>query len=207
MVTGVRPDSFKNLELNSGVFLKNFSYAEYADKDALEEAILSVLTGGVETGAVALGATSGGGSFQCTPTIRQIELDGMRAPIIGSTVNDMWTVKLTTTLKEITPQNMADALICADVTTAGKLTTVRVRNAIEAGDYIENICWVGDLSDGRLVLIEIANALNLTGANFTFTDKGEGSLPVEFQAHQADLSNNQYAPCTIVYFDLPDEGT
>jgi hypothetical protein len=42
--------------------------------------------------------------------------------------------------------------------------------------------------------------LNLTGANFTFTDKGEGTLPFEFQAHQADLSNMAYAPVSLVFF-------
>lgn len=201
MITGLRPKTFTQLQLNAGVFLKNFAWSTYADADALEEAILEVL----ETGTGVIGATRGGGTFQCTPTIRQIEADGMRAPIKASTVNDMWTVKLTGTMLEITPENFKDALICADLTadSGGKKHTIRIRNDIEDSDYISSLCWVGDTSQG-FVLIELENALNLTGATFTFTDKGEGTLPFEFQGHQADLSKSKYAPCSIVFFDPPE---
>ena len=36
---------------------------------------------------------------------------------------------------------------------------------------------------------------------YTFTDKGEGTLPFEFHAHQASLEDQEYAPCRIVFFD------
>lgn len=203
MITGLRPETFTQLQLNAGAFLKNFKWSTYTDADTLEDAILTVL----EDGTGVIGATRGGGTFQCTPTIRQIEADGMRAPIKASTVNDMWTVKLTGTMLEITPENFKDALICADLTTdsGGKKHTIRIRNDIEDSDYIPSLCWVGDTSKG-FVLIELENALNLTGATFTFTDKGEGTLPFEFQGHQADLSKSKYAPCSIVFFDPPAQG-
>lgn len=203
MITGLRPETFTQLQLNAGAFLKNFKWSTYTDADKLEEAILAALE--ARTGVI--GATRGGGTFQCTPTIRQIEADGMRAPIKASTVNDMWTVKLTGTMLEITPENFKDALICADLTTdtGGKVHTIRIRNDIEDSDYIPSLCWVGDTSQG-FVLIELENALNLTGATFTFTDKGEGTLPFEFQGHQADLSKSKYAPCSIVFFDPPTAG-
>lgn len=199
MITGLRPETFENLQLNAGVFLRNFDYSAIATAEALEEAILAALEAG---GDKILGATIGGGSFQMTPSIRNIEADGMRYPIIGSTVNDMWTVKLTGTMKECRPQNFKDALICADMSTneAGNITTLKVRTDIEASDYIPSLCWVGDTSKG-FVMIDLLNALNLTGANFTFTDKGEGTLPFEFQAHAADLASMKYAPVNIVFFD------
>lgn len=196
MITGLTPRTFENLQLNAGAFLKNFAWQTYKTVDELETAVLAALVGDTDV----LGATIGGGTFQSTPTIRQIEADGMRYPIIGSTVNDMWTVKLTGTMKEVTPQNFADALMCADVTKSGSITTIKVRTDIEASDYIQSLCWVGDTSKG-LMLIDIKNALNLTGANFTFSDKGEGSLPFEFQAHLSDLNSMKYAPFEVVFFD------
>lgn len=200
MITGLRPETFQNLQLNAGVFLKNFDYSAIADKDALETAVLSALEAGTGT----IGATIGGGTFQCTPTIRQIEADGMRYPIIGSTVNDMWTVKLTGTMKECRPENFRDALICADMTKTGSKTVITVRTDIKPSDYIPSMCWIGDTSRG-FVLIGLDNVLNLTGANFTFTDKGEGSLPFEFQAHVSDLSKMDHAPFKIVFFDEEDD--
>ena len=198
MITGLRPETFKNLQLNAGVFLKNFDYSAIETVEAMKTAVLDAL----DAGENILGATIGDGSFQMTPTTRQIEANGMRYPIVGSTVNDMWTVKLTGTMKECRPQNFKDALICADMTTndAGTVTTIKVRTDIKESDYIPKLCWVGDTSRG-FVLIDLENALNLTGANFTFTDKGEGSLPFEFQAHAADLASMEYAPVSVVFFD------
>jgi hypothetical protein len=199
MITGLRPETFENLQTNAGVFLKNFDWSTFTTVEALEEAIL----GKLEAEEGILGATIGGGSFQCTPTIRNIEADGMRYPIVGSTVNDMWTVKLTGTMKECRPENFKDALICADLETSGNVTKIKVRTDIKAEDYIDSLCWVGDTSKG-FVLIELKNALNLTGANFTFTDKGEGTLPFEFQAHAKNLADMEYAPVEIVFFDAEE---
>lgn len=200
MMTGLRPETFQNLQLNAGVFLKDFAYSTYESASALESAVLSAL----ENEENLIGATVGGGSFQCTPSIRQIEADGMRYPIVGSTVNDMWTVKLTGTMKECRPETFKDALICAEVNKTGQKTVLKIRTDIEDKDYIPSLCWIGDTSKG-FVLIELKNALNLTGANFTFTDKGEGSLPFEFQAHAKDLADMKYAPVEIVFFDNASE--
>lgn len=199
MITGLRPETFENLQTNAGVFLKNFDWSTFTTVEALEEAII----GKLDEEESILGATIGGGSFQCTPTIRNIEADGMRYPIVGSTVNDMWTVKLTGTMKECRPENFKDALICADLETSGNVTKIKVRTDIKAEDYIDSLCWVGDTSKG-FVLIELKNALNLTGANFTFTDKGEGTLPFEFQAHAKNLADMEYAPVEIVFFDAEE---
>lgn len=196
MTTGLRAETFENLQLNAGVFLLDFNYATATDAATLKTMIADAL----EAGTGVLGATRGGGSFECTPEIRTVEADGMRYPFKGSTVNDLWTVKLKTTLLESTPENFARALMCADVDTEGSKTTVRVRTNIEAEDYLPSICWIGDTSKGY-VLIKLDNALNLTGASFTFTDKGEGTLPVEFQAHNASLEDQDHAPFEIVFFD------
>ena len=197
MVTGLRPDTFLNMQLNAGVFLKNFDYTKYSDTDALETAILDAL----ESGTNIFGATVGGGTFQCTPTIRQIQVDGLRYPIVGSTVNDMWTVKLTGVMKEVTPENFKSVLLSADVEGAGNVKKIKVRTDILPDDYIVNLCWVGDTSNQGFVLINLSNAININGANFTFTDKGEGTLPFEFQAHHKELSEMEYAPCEVVFFD------
>lgn len=202
MITGLRPKTFENLQTNAGAFLRNFDWSKFETVEELEDAVIAAL----DEIKHLVGATIGGGSFQCTPTTRNIEADGMRGPIVGSTVVDMWTVKLTGTMKECRPQNFKDVLICADMKTndAGNITTIKVRTSIKESDYIPSMCWVGDTSRG-LVLIDLKNVLNLTGANFTFTDKGEGSMPFEFQAHAKDLKDMEFAPVEIVFFDEQEE--
>lgn len=202
MITGLSPATFERLQLNAGLFIKNFDYASATDDATLKTALKTA----IEAGEGLLGATRGGGSFTCTPDIRNIEADGKRYEFVGSTVNDGWKVSLKTTLLEITPQNFKDALMCADVTDATdkKKHTVKIRTDIHADDYIPTLCWFGDTSKGT-VLIVLNNALNIAGANFTFTDKGEGTIPVEFNAHQASLEDMEYAPCEIVFFDQAAE--
>lgn len=196
MITSLRPETFENLQLNSGVFLFNFDASSYATVEALEDAVLAAL----EAGTDIMGATIGGGSFNATPSIRQIEADGMRYPVVGSTQNDMWTVNLSTTMKEVTPENFKRALMTCDMTKEGNVTKLEVRTDIKPSDYIPRCSWVGDTSRG-FVLIELDNVLNIAGAAFTFTDRGEGQIPVEFQAHVGDLSKMDKAPFRIWFFD------
>lgn len=194
----MRPDTFKNLELNAGVFFQGFDWSNIKTGQEMKEAIKAFIA--ADKGV--LGATRGGGTFECTPDIRNIEADGKRYEFIGSTVNDGWTVQLSTTLIEVTPENFALALMCAEIENPEDkpdVTIVKVRTAIDESDYKPNICWIGDLSSGAYILIELDNAMNTEGANFTFTDKGEGTLPVTFVAHQGDLENQDYAPFRIVY--------
>lgn len=197
MTTGIHNETFKNLQLNAGAFLRDFDYDSYTTVAALKEAIAGLIA---TNDGTLLGMTQGGGTFQCTPDMRNIEGDGLRAAFVGGTVNDGWTVKLTGTLKEITPGNMADSLISADKETTGNVTKITVRTDIKDEDYISNLVWVGDTARG-LMLIALKNVLNIAGATFTFTDKGEGTIPFEFQAHQADATNQEYAPCEVIFLD------
>ena len=85
------------------------------------------------------------------------------------------------------------------MTTNGSRTTIQARNSIKTEDYIPHLAWVGDTAQG-LIAIELDSALNISGASFTFTDKGEGTLPVEFQAHYATMQNQETAPFRIHVF-------
>lgn len=199
MTTPLTAASYTKLQLDAGIFIKNFAYNTYATADALAAAIQTAISSG--TGL--LGATSGGGTFAVTPTYREIDLDGKRNAFVGSRILDGVEVKLTTTLAEITPDNFVVAMGLGEASTdtTGKITTVKFHNQVKDTDYIDSLCWIGDMSDGRLVLINITKALNLAGATMTFTDKGEGKIPVEFTAHQTGITTATYAPFEVVFFD------
>jgi hypothetical protein len=78
-----------------------------------------------------------------------------------------------------------------------------MHTAIQDTDYIDHLCWVGDIADGRLVLIELDNAFNTADFSFTFTDKGEGTMTFEFHARQGDVADYDNAPFRVVFFDKP----
>lgn len=198
MTTGLRASTFENLQLNAGMFLANFDYSTATDAATLGALLKTERE--KTSGSALIGATRGGGTFVCTPNTRSIEADGKREEWKGSSVNDGWTIKLTTTLLEINATNLKRSFGTADVTDTEKKHTIKIRTDIKDADYIESLIWVGDTSKGY-VLIAIKNALNTAGATLTWTDKGEGTIPVEFTAHQDGLETDGYAPCEVIFFD------
>lgn len=198
MTTGLRASTFENLQLNAGMFLANFDYSTATDAASLGALLKTERE--KTSGSALIGATRGGGTFVCTPNTRSIEADGKREEWKGSSVNDGWTIKLTTTLLEINATNLKRSFGTADVTDTEKKHTIKIRTDIKDADYIDSLVWVGDTSKGY-VLIAIKNALNTAGATLTWTDKGEGTIPVEFTAHQDGLETDGYAPCEVIFFD------
>jgi hypothetical protein len=198
LTSPIRADAFKNLQLNAGIFLVNYDYSNIADAAALKAAIATA----IETPANILGVTRGGGSFTVTRETRTPEVDGMRYPFKGADFVDSVDAYLSGTLLEVNADNFKRLLGTGDVASSGKKTTVTMHTAIADGDYISKLCWVGDIADGRAVLIELDNAINTSDFNLTFTDKGEGTMTFEFHARQANVSDYDNAPFRVVFFDL-----
>lgn len=201
MLTGIHDRTFERLQLGPGVFLAGFDPEGARDAEALKE----LLARAIREDRGVIGATKGGGVFRCVPALRQVEADGLRGPRKGGVVNDGWTVRMTGTMMEITPENLARTLATADIARTGRVTTVTLRADVAAEDYLDRLCWVGDTARGAM-LIELTNALNMTGASFSFADRGEGVLPFEFQAH-SEGPDDGHAPCRILFFDEGGDDT
>ena len=198
----LRADTFKNLQLNAGIILKNLNYSSVTDSGALKTAIANIISGGASPIGTLLGATRGGGTFTVTREMRTPEIDGIRYKFKGGDFVDSVDAYLSTTLVEVTPENIT-ALLAGTSTPSGKKTTIKMHTALSDSDYTENICWVGDLADGKLVLICLKNAINTADFTLTFADKSEGTLAVEFHATQAQVNDYDEAPFEVVYFDVP----
>ena len=198
--TPLREETFQNLQLNAGIFLKNCDYSSIANAGALKTAIAAAVAGSSGALGTLIGATRGGGSFTVTREIRVPEVDGRRYGFKGDSFVDSVEAQLSTTIIEMTPENLTMALAGASVSGSAPKQTITLSTAIDTDDYLTNLCWVGDLADGRYVLICLKNAINTADLTLTFTDKGEGTLPVEFHAKQAGVNDYDTAPFEIVYF-------
>lgn len=200
LTSPIRTEAFQKLQLNAGIFLENLDYSSITDATALKTAISSAVTAGTSI----LGVTRGGGSFTVTREVRTPDMDGMRYPYKGADFVDSIDAYLSGTLLEVTPENFTRLLSQGSASTSGKKTTITMHTAINTStDYIDKLCWVGDLADGRLVMIELDNAFNTADFSLTFTDKGEGTMTFEFHARQANVTDYDEAPFRVVFFDLP----
>ena len=200
VTTPLRRETYKNLQLNAGVTLVNFDLSSYANATTLKTALAAA----IQDGSKLLGATRGGGSFTITRDIRQVEADGVRSPFVGSRIVDSADAYLSETLIEVTPEHLKEVLGNADIDDTDPLhRVITVRMAIDDEDYIDRVVWIGDTSEG-FVAIELLNAFNTADFTFTFADKSEGTVGVEYHAHQADVSENETLPAKIHFFDPSD---
>ena len=202
ITTPLRKETYKSLQLNAGVMLVDFDLSTYNTATALKAALKTAIQGGTKL----LGATRGGGTFNITRDIRQVEADGVRSAFVGSEIVDSADAALSTTILEITPAHIKTILGNADIDdTMANHVIVTIRMAIDDEDYLPSVVWVGDTSEGFMA-IELLNAFNTADFNFTFSDKNEGTANVEFHAHQEDVSTNDTIPCKLHWLSDPASG-
>lgn len=186
--SGYTAETPKSLLLDAGAFFKNF----YVGTDTFESAVAA---------GKLLGATQGGGNFAAIPTIRKVEVDGVKGPAKGMEVIDEWIVTLTANVKEVKRSTIQAALAASsvDTTTSADYDIVSAKNEILLTDYIDNITWVGKLSGTNdPVIIQVYNALNTNGLTVNVADKAEAVLALTFTGHYED-TNLDKPPFDIYY--------
>jgi hypothetical protein len=140
---GVTADTPQNLLLGAGAFYKGLKFVE------------SDWTGTI------LGATSGGGKVSITPEYYTPDIDGAAVKVKGMTFKTGETASIEVSVIEASKDIIADSLHLAvasnqDVTGYTKYIS---KKQIDEDDYIENLAWVGTLTDGRNAIIILPNAL------------------------------------------------
>jgi len=187
--SGFNSTTAEKLLLDSGAFLKNF----VVGTDTFDSAVLA---------GKLIGATSGGGTFTAAPTVRKIEIDGVKGAAKGLEVIDEWVITLMANVKEVSAESIQLALgasTIVDGTTGYKKITAN--NYIELTDYVDNVVWVGKLSGSDIpVIIEVLNAISLGGVTLNMEDKSEGLISTTFTGHY-DSAELDTPPFAIYYPD------
>jgi len=185
--SGFTQQTAKKLLLDSGAFFKNF----VVGTDTFESAV---------TAGKLLGATQGGGTFSAIPTLRRIDIDGVKGAAKGLEVIDEWVVTITANMKEISQEVLKTSLVSGKIEegTAG-YKKITANNYIELDDYIDNITWVGKLSgEEKPVIIQVFNAINTNGLTLQAQDKNEAVVALTFAGHY-DADSLDTPPFEIHY--------
>lgn len=186
--SGYTQDTAKNLLLDAGAFFMDYDIEEDDFESAIDEGKL-------------IGATRGGGSFEATPEIRAIEVDGVHGKAKGLQVIDEWEIKMTANVLEITKEGLALALTASELgdTTDDIYDVISAKNYIELTDYYDNITYIGKISGSdEPLIIQIYNAMNTTGLTLETEDKDEAVIEMEFEGHY-DETDLDHPPFKIFY--------
>lgn len=170
--TRIPESTFQKLQLNAGILLSDFDPAT----GTLEETDL-------------LGATTGGVSFNATPTFTDYGADIDNAPVNVKELKklDSWDVKMSGSFITVDVA-LAKKLIGAADSDADDATKIVPRNDVLDSDF-SDLWWVGDYSDengeenGGYLAVHMLNALSTGGFSIQSANRGKGSFAFEFTGH------------------------
>lgn len=187
IISGFNSTTAEKLLLGAGAFFKDYDPATDTPATAVAKLI---------------GATQGGGSFSAIPTVRKIEIDGVKGSAKGLQVIDEWVVTLTSNVKEVSVESLKLALGAAkseETTTPTGYAKITAKSDIEDVDYLTNLTWVGTLSGSdKPVIIVVKNALSINGLNLTVADKSEAVVPITVTGNY-DAADLDTPPFEIYY--------
>lgn len=174
--TQIPTDTFKKLQLNAGILTTEFDPAT-----------------GELTASNIIGATSGGVSFEATPSFSDFGEDIDNCPKNTKELKklDSWEAKLSGSFVTM-DTNVATSVIGTATVASDDQTKVVPRNSVEAKDF-KNIWWVGDYSDvnedgstvgkAGFIAIKLINALSTGGFKIKSGDKAKGTFEFEYTGH------------------------
>lgn len=188
--TQIPTDTFETLQMNAGIMVDEFNPA----------------TG--EIGNI-LGATSGGISFNATPTFSDFgeDIDNCPKNTMELKHLDEWEVVMSGTYATVTAA-LAGKLVAASDVSGTKVTP---RNDLQASDF-EDVWWVGDYSNyngetnGGFCAIHLINALSTGGFQIQTADKGKGQFAFELTGHYS-IEEQDKVPFEIYVKDGEAEPT
>lgn len=168
--TQIPANTFKQIQLNAGILVKNFTPSTGEITDLL-------------------GATTGGINFTDTLTTKDFGEDIDNCPKNTKELKKLESheVKMSGTFVTVSPELAAKLAGAADVDSQDE-THIVPRNDILQTDF-QTLWWVGDYSDvnegtnAGFIAIKLMNALSTGGFQIQSTDKDKGKFAFEFTGH------------------------
>lgn len=187
--TQIPTDTFKKLQLGAGLLTTDFDTAT-----------------GELTASNIVGATSGGVSFEATPSFSDFGEDIDNCPKNTKELKklDGWDAKMSGSF--VTMDTTAAVSVIGTAAVANDdPTKVVPRNSVDAKDF-KDIWWVGDYSDinedgtsagkAGFIAIKLISALSTGGFKIQSGDKAKGTFEFEYTGHYS-LENIDTVPFEI----------
>lgn len=174
--TQIPVDTFKKLQLGAGLLTSKFNPAT-----------------GELTASTIIGATSGGVSFEATPSFGDFGEDIDNCPKNTKELKtlDSWDAKMSGSFVTM-DTTAAVSVIGAAAVASDDPTKVVPRNSLNDTDF-KDIWWIGDYSDvnddgsstgkAGFIAIRLINALSTGGFKIQSGDKAKGAFEFEYTGH------------------------
>lgn len=184
--TQIPTNTFKKLQLGAGILTTEFDPAT-----------------GELTASNIIGATSGGVSFEATPSFSDFGEDIDNCPKNTKELKrlDSWEAKMSGSFVTM-DTTAAVSVIGTAAVASGDQTKVVPRNSVDAEDF-KDIWWVGDYSDvnedgssagkAGFIAVKLISALSTGGFKIQSGDKAKGTFEFEYTGHYS-IANTDVVP-------------
>ncbi len=144
-----------------------------------------------------LGPTRGGGAFEVTKNIRDIEYDGRKGKTKGLQVVDEINARLTVNHLDATLDTLQLAMPYATLNDNKLTCDSSSMGRIDEDNYLENVTMFAKTVGGEYKKITLYNAMSEADFTLTAAPKAEGEMPIEVYAHWDDSENGDDTLYTI----------
>lgn len=147
-----------------------------------------------------LGATNGGNKLSIVPEITPIEVDGAVVEIKGLNQKTGETGTLEVNLAQHSVESIKRAIVGKEVDSLIKgYTQLQTKSLIELSDYLDNIAYVGTMTDGTEIIVIMENAICSSGLELEGKNKETSVVATTFKS-TADFESGVYDTLPIYIF-------
>ena len=181
---GVSANTPKSILFGAGTIHKGLKYS--GSKWNIEESIV--------------GSTSGGSKLTIKPELKPIEIDGAVTNVKGlvAKIDEKATLEVNfaeLTKDIVTAATLGGAGTCEDAS----YDVIESKDGVVAGDYWENIGFVGKTLEGKLIIAILDNALCTSGLENEGKPKDNSVGKYVFECHADPATGVEKLPWHIYY--------
>lgn len=147
-----------------------------------------------------VGATKGGSSVVITPQFYSVQPDGSTVAVKDFKRKIGETATMDVNLLELTADILKASVIGADgESNIDGYELIESKDAIETGDYWDNIAFVGETLEGKNIIVILPNALCTSGLSIEGKNGEEGVGKFTFECHGDASDSLTTLPYKIYY--------
>ena len=187
---GITAETVNNIQFGAGTIHKGLKYTPGQSDTAG--------TWNFEESCV--GATKGGSSVKIEPEFYTVQPDGSSVAVknFKRKVGEKATMEIN--LLELNPDILKASVVGADgVSDVKDMSLIKSKDAIEEGDYWENIAFVGETLDGKNIIVILPNALCTSGLSIEGKSGEESVGKFTFECHGDASESLTTLPYKIYY--------
>lgn len=185
-VTAKTPD---NIPFGAGTIHKGLKYDADTKKWNAAESLV--------------GATSGGSKFSIVPEIVPVEVDGALVAVKELDVKQGETAKMEINFVELTSEILKSSLIGQMVNSeVDGYNLIESKSRLEAGDYWDNVAFVGKTLTGKPIIVILDYALCTSGMELEGKNKEASVGKYTFECRQ-DIEGDLTVLPYHIYYPTP----